>query len=87
MLHKKLAREDFLCNSAAMKRSASNERPLKGQWKLPFEAPVKHSVRREYRKCGAAICRSCQEGPGHGPYLYAVWREGKKVKRKYLGRG
>ena len=70
-----------------MKRSVSNERPLKGQWKLPFEAPANHSVRREYRKCGAAICRSCREGPGHGPYLYAVWREGKKVKRKYLGRG
>ena len=62
-------------------------RPLKGQWKLPFGAPTKHSVRREYRRCGADTCRSCREGPGHGPYLYAFWREGSKVKRKYLGRG
>ena len=74
-----------------MKRPTTKERqerPLKGRWKLPFEAPTSHSVRREYRKCGAAtICKSCREGAGHGPYLYAVWREGKKVKRKYLGRG
>ena len=54
---------------------------------MPFEAPAKHSVRREYRKCGATACTSCKEGSGHGPYLYAVWRDGKKVKRKYLGRG
>lgn len=87
-MHKKLAREVFLCNSAVeMKRPANKELPLKGQWRLPFEAPANHSVRREYRKCGAAICKSCREGAGHGPYLYAVWREGKKVKRKYLGRG
>jgi hypothetical protein len=70
-----------------MKSPARKERPLKGQWKLPFGAPMKHSVRREYRKCGADNCKTCREGPGHGPYLYAVWRDGKKVRRKYMGRG
>ena len=61
--------------------------PLKGQWKLPFGVPEKRHVRAEYRKCGAENCATCQKGSGHGPYLYAVWREGGKVRRKYLGRG
>lgn len=43
-------------------------------------------MREEYRKCGAAHCATCQKGKGHGPYLYAVWREGDKVRRKYIGR-
>jgi hypothetical protein len=59
---------------------------LKGQWRLPFGAPEKRHVRPEYRKCGAENCATCQKGAGHGPYLYAVWREGAKVRRKYLGR-
>lgn len=60
--------------------------PLEGQWLLPMGAPEQHQKRVEYRRCGTKRCRSCREGPGHGPYLYAVWREAGKVKRKYLGR-
>ncbi len=26
------------------------------------------------RRCGKATCRTCQQGPGHGPYWYAYWR-------------
>ena len=69
-----------------MPRRARAERPLGGQWKLPLGAPADVSVRAEHRKCGAKKCSTCAEGPGHGPYLYAFWREGPKVKRKYLGR-
>jgi hypothetical protein len=61
--------------------------PLEGQWKLPLGAAEHHHrTRAEYRRCGAGRCGTCRDGPGHGPYLYAVWREGGKVKRRYLGR-
>jgi hypothetical protein len=33
-----------------------------------------------------ANCVTCQKGKGQGLYLNALWREGKKVRRKYLGR-
>jgi hypothetical protein len=59
---------------------------LKGQWLLPLGVPLLHRKRAEYRRCGDPRCRTCRESRGHGPYLYAVWREGKKVKRKYLGK-
>jgi hypothetical protein len=89
-LHKVLALAQTLCNSVlAMPpkpRKLSGSRPLKGQWKLPFGVPEERHVREEYRKCGAVTCATCEKGKGHGPYLYAVWREGGKVRRKYLGR-
>jgi hypothetical protein len=43
------------------------------------------TYRREYVKCGKKGC-SCAKGKGHGPYWYAYWREGKKLKKKYLGK-
>jgi hypothetical protein len=68
-----------------------NSRPkskdaLEGQWLLPLGAPREHAKRAEYRRCGDKSCSTCREGRGHGPYLYAVWRAGKQVKRKYLGK-
>ena len=60
--------------------------PLEGQWLLPLGVPREHCKRAEYRRCGSPSCSTCREGKGHGPYLYAVWREGTKVKRKYLGK-
>ena len=72
-----------------MKRTP-NKKPLpkvlEGQWRLPLGAPTSHFKRAEYRRCGRPSCRTCSHGPGHGPYLYAVWREGNKVKRQYLGK-
>lgn len=62
------------------------DRPLRGQQKLPLGVPTNHSVREENRRCGDASCTTCREGNGHGPYRYAVWREGDRVRRKYLGR-
>ena len=55
--------------------------------KLPDKAsPTKrhYTYRREYVKCGKQGC-SCAKGKGHGPYWYAYWREGKKLKKKYIG--
>jgi hypothetical protein len=54
--------------------------------KLPGKAASRHyTYRREYVKCGKKGC-SCAKGKGHGPYWYAYWREGKKLKKKYLGK-
>jgi hypothetical protein len=54
--------------------------------KLPGKAAPRHyTYRREYVKCGKQGC-SCAKGKGHGPYWYAYWREGKKLKKKYLGK-
>ena len=39
----------------------------------------------QIRRCGK--CRTCTEGPGHGPYWYAYWRvDGDKVKSAYIGK-
>jgi hypothetical protein len=87
-LHKVIAATLALCNKGRVK-PASKKRGdgvLPGQRRLPLGVPRKHSVREEYRRCGDESCRTCREGPGHGPYRYAVWRDGAKVMRKYLGR-
>lgn len=31
-------------------------------------------------------CKHCRPCEGHGPYLYEYWREGDRVKCRYLGR-
>lgn len=31
-------------------------------------------------------CKTCKRCKGHGPYRYRVWREGKKLRWKYLGK-
>ncbi len=40
----------------------------------------------QYRKCGKASCGTCKRGPGHGPYWYAYWREGSKLRSGYVGK-
>ena len=40
----------------------------------------------QYRKCGKHTCRTCREGQGHGPYWYAYWREGSRLKSGYIGK-
>jgi len=90
LLHKALAGNAALCNNRDMtprKRSRhADEKPLPGQARLPLGVPPNHSVREEYRTCGSDRCPVCPDGPGHGPYRYAVWREGRRVRRKYLGK-
>jgi predicted ATPase/DNA-binding SARP family transcriptional activator len=37
---------------------------------------VKVAVRERYTRCGKTNCRTCRPpGKGHGPYIYATWRE------------
>ena len=37
---------------------------------------------QEHRKCGKETCKTCQDGPGHGPYW---WSRDTTGKRKYIG--
>lgn len=40
------------------------------------------TYRLETVRCGKQGCRSCP----HGPYWYAYFREGKRLKSRYIGR-
>ena len=40
------------------------------------------SYRLESVRCGKPNCTSCP----HGPYWYAYFREGKRLKSRYIGR-
>lgn len=40
------------------------------------------TYRLETVRCGKPACKSCP----HGPYWYAYYREGAKLKSRYIGR-
>ncbi len=40
----------------------------------------------QFRKCGKASCSTCRNTQGHGPYWYAYWREGSRLKSGYVGK-
>ena len=40
----------------------------------------------QYRKCGKPSCKTCRDGKGHGPYWYAYWREGSRLRSGYIGK-
>ena len=42
----------------------------------------KVSFRQQHVRCGKANCNRCP----HGPYWYAYWREGDKVRSRYIGK-
>lgn len=44
------------------------------------------TYQQQYRKCGKRPCQPCQHGRGHGPYWFAFWREGGRVRSAYLGK-
>jgi hypothetical protein len=52
--------------------------------------PDNHHItyEQQYRKCGKVSCSTCSNGhgQGHGPYWYAYWREGNKLKSAYIGK-
>ena len=49
--------------------------------------PIRITYRQQYRRCGKAGCSRCTSGqPGHGPYWYAFWREGGRLRSRYLGK-
>jgi hypothetical protein len=45
------------------------------------EVPLNATIRQEYVKCGNPDCQN-----SHGPYLYAYWKQEKKLKKRYVGK-
>jgi hypothetical protein len=46
-----------------------------------LEIPHNATIRQEYVKCGDPDCQN-----PHGPYLYAYWKQDKKLKKRYVGK-
>ena len=46
-----------------------------------LEIPPNATIRQEYVKCGNPDCQKL-----HGPYLYAYWKQDKRLKKKYVGK-
>ena len=42
----------------------------------------KVTFRQERVRCGRATCTRCP----HGPYWYAYWREGGRLRSRYIGK-
>ncbi len=51
---------------------------------LPSDHHITYQL--QYRKCGKASCSTCRERKGHGPYWYAYWREGSRLRSGYIGK-
>ncbi len=51
---------------------------------LPTNQHITYQL--QFRKCGKPSCGTCKRGPGHGPYWYAYWREGNKLRSGYIGK-
>jgi hypothetical protein len=45
------------------------------------EIPLNATIRQEYVKCGDPDCQN-----SHGPYLYAYWKQDRKLKKRYVGK-
>src|SRR5215471_1152640 len=46
-----------------------------------LEIPLNATIRQEYVKCGDPDCQN-----SHGPYLYAYWKQDKRLKKRYVGK-
>jgi hypothetical protein len=46
-----------------------------------LEIPQNATIRQEYVKCGNPDCQN-----SHGPYLYAYWKQDKKLRKLYVGK-
>jgi hypothetical protein len=51
---------------------------------LPNDQHITYQL--QYRKCGKSSCKTCRDGKGHGPYWYAYWREGPRLRSGYIGK-
>ena len=51
---------------------------------LPNDQHITYQL--QHRKCGKASCSTCRNGHGHGPYWYAYWREGSRLRSGYVGK-
>jgi hypothetical protein len=43
--------------------------------------PERATVRQEHVRCGNPDCQLL-----HGPYLYAYWKDGKTLRKRYIGK-
>jgi hypothetical protein len=52
------------------------------------QLPSSHHItyQLQYRKCGKPSCRRCHSEQGHGPYWYAYWSEGGRLRCAYMGK-
>jgi hypothetical protein len=46
-----------------------------------LEIPLNATIRQEFVRCGGPDCQN-----SHGPYLYAYWKQDKKLKKRYVGK-
>ena len=46
-----------------------------------IEIPLNATIRQEFIRCGNPDCQN-----SHGPYLYAYWKQDKKLNKKYVGK-
>ncbi len=51
---------------------------------IPSDQHITYQL--QHRKCGKASCSTCRNGQGHGPYWYAYWREGSRLRSGYVGK-
>jgi hypothetical protein len=51
---------------------------------LPTNLHITYQL--QFRKCGKPSCGTCKRGNGHGPYWYAYWREGARLRSGYIGK-
>lgn len=47
---------------------------------------IHYTYQEQFRKCNKAACNACKQGPGHGPYWYAYWRENDMLHSRYVGK-
>src|SRR5260370_1380052 len=40
----------------------------------------------KFSKGGNPPCSTCRDGQGHGPYSYAYWGEGSRLRSEYIGK-
>jgi len=70
-------------NSAPPRRRTGRPRHKRDS-ALPDDCRI--TYRLEMVSCGK--CKRCrEEGPSHGPYWYAYWKEDGKTRSKYIGKG
>lgn len=63
---------------------ARDAEPLSDEHEVepPGSRPGKVTYRQERVRCGREGCAKCP----HGPYWYAYWREGGKLRSRYIGK-
>ncbi len=68
-----------------LQKSVLQQKPTKhNMTELPNNQHI--TYQQQYRKCGKTSCSTCRTSHGHGPYWYAYWREGTRLRSGYVGK-